>query len=440
MNSKRVLVVLIAGCFAATACDSKSSDKPTTKSDTKPNSNTQPAQPANTATPAQPANTATPAQPANTATPASATTPPAQGGPRASTPESLYDFGIVWTGRTIIHPFNIRNDGDQPLRLTKPRAYCSCSTADAYSEVINPGEVGQVQYRLNLLNKSGPVNEWLETQTNDPARPVIRFEMTGFARVICELKVTEDIRLLDGSIPVEKASEVENSRGDFGRVTSNQNLRRIIRMTNASGVPLQLELQPIRAASVSGDGATAMSVQPMFDAVLNPVEEGEIYDLTVVGKPPFHFGYNTTSLQFKTGIADYPVYTVNVYAFCPPRLEITPTKIVFNQQASNRQRKITIRNNGGTPLKITSVATTDPRILVSLLPTDPTKPNEHEVEVLIPNDPSYLPPSYGEIIRIETTDEERPVIDTYVLPDLRAPATDRPADKPLQFTPGTLLQ
>ncbi|MBX3395144.1 MAG: DUF1573 domain-containing protein [Phycisphaerae bacterium] len=440
MNSKRVIIVLLAGGFAISACDSKSSDSTPTKSSTGSSPTAQPAPKNTSPTSAEPAPAnPQPAQP-TTAQPANLPQPAAQSGPRASTPETHYDFGIVWTGRTIIHPFNIRNDGEQPLRLTKPHAYCSCSTADAYSEVINPGEVGQVQYRLNLLNKSGPVNEWLETQTNDPARPVLRFEMTGFARVICELKVTEDIRLLDGSIPVEKASEVENARGDFGRVTTNQNLRRIIRMTNASGVPLQLELQPIRAASVSGDGATAMSVQPMFDAVLNPVEEGEVYDLTVVGKPPFHFGYNTTSLQFKTGIADYPVYTVNVYAFCPPRLEISPTKIVFNQQASNRQRKITIRNNGNTPLKVTSVATTDPRIRVTLLAPDPTKPNELEVEVLIPNDPSYLPPTYGEIIRIETTDEERPVIDTYVLPDLRAPATDRPADKPLQFTPGTMLQ
>jgi hypothetical protein len=52
----------------------------------------------------------------------------------------------------------------------------------------------------------------------------------------------------------------------------------------------------------------------------------------------------------------------------------------------------------------------------------------------------YFPPPYGEVIRIETTDAEKPLIEIMVLPDLQPSGAPRPADKPLEFYPGKLLR
>lgn len=374
--------------------------------------------------------------------PANPTTaqPTAIAGPKWTIQEASHDFGNVWTGRRIIHPFVIRNDGTAPLRLTKPKAYCSCSQASAYPEVIEPGKTGEIQFTLNLQNKSGPVHETLESTTNDPQNPSLKVTLTGIARTVCELELVEDQGLMDGTTPPEKAKEIAAYPPNFDRITSNQNLRRVIRMKNTSGEPIHLEMLPIRSAAIWDDKGQSKMVAPMFDAILNPLQEGEVYDLTIVGKPPFEPGNNITAIQFKTGIAEYPTYEVKATAFCPPRIEMSPYKIVFNQQASKRQRIVTFRNNGTTPFKITSIAVSNPDINVTLLPTNPSDPNLSQVEVLIPSDPAYLPPTYGEVIRIETNDPEMGTIDIQILPHMSNPATPRPADKPLTFTPGKILQ
>ena len=115
-----------------------------------------------------------------------------------------------------------------------------------------------------------------------------------------------------------------------------------------------------------------------------------------------------------------------------------PTKIVANmKRATSKKRPITIKNHGTTPVKVTSVACSSPDYRVTLLPPDPAKPNETVIEVILPAG-DYTPPTYGEVVRIETTDAEKSQIDVMVLPSF-APATPRPADKPLTFYPGKML-
>lgn len=384
-----------------------------------------------------------PTTPSPAATPTSAAPPPqpaALDGPSWSAEELRYEFGTIWTGKMIIHPFTIKNTGTKTLTLSPPKAYCSCSKATSYPTTIEPGQTGQIQFSLNLTNKAGPVHEYLDSITNDPKRPTLRVEMTGIARTVCEIEVIDDLSFHDGSVPPEKFADIKNSRGDFGRIKPDQSLRRVIRLKNSSGVPINLELKPIMMASVSNESGQGRSVPPMFDAILNPVQEGEIYELTVIGKPPYPPGQNVTALQFSTGLPDYPTYSLGIYGFCPPRFELSPYKIVFNQQATNRRRLISMRNNGTTPFKVTSVECTDPAFKVTLLPTDPNDPTLTQVEVIMPTDPAYIPPTYGETVRIRTTDTERPQIDIMVLPHMTNPPTPRPADKPIQFTPGTMLQ
>lgn len=421
-------ILLFTACDNKNASSSKSSARPT------PSAAASGASPESTPSQAQPQ-----AATRTESTPPASTSTPSNQGPSWEVEDRVHDFGTVWTGRMIIHAFNIKNTGTAPLTLSKPKAYCSCSSADSYPEVIEPGKVGTLTYRLNMTNKAGPVHEKLESMTNDPRKPSLTFEMRGFARTVCELDVIEDLALSEGRLTPDRAAQIPKARGDFGRVKEDEVVRRVIRMKNTSGVPLDLSLQPINSASVTDPSQKTRSVPPMFEATLAVIEPGEIYDLTIVGKPPFAVGYNGTAFHFKTGIPDQPSYSFNAVAFCPPRVEITPYRIIYNERASSKRRPITITNNGSTSLRVKAVATSNPAISVTLLPQDPATPHVSVVEVLIPNDPSYVPPPYGDVVRIETTDTEHGVIEVMVLPDLNKPPTPRPPDKLLEFHPGRML-
>ncbi len=419
-----ISALMISGCddTSATSNNSKPAPgKPTQASNDVAGQVKKPETPTPTPTPPPPAN----AGPAT--------------GPRWEIAEEIYDFGRIWTGKTIIHPFTIKNVGTEPLLLTKPKAHCSCSSPDAYPEAIQPGQTGQIMYRLNLTNKAGDVLEWLDAQTNDPTRPLLRVQMKGFARTVCELEVIEDLAATEGRMPQDRMQRFALLRGDFDRVTENERLHRVIRMRNSSGVPIDLKMRPVTRASVQDTTGVTRIVPPMFDATFKEVTPGEIYELTVVGLPPYQSGYSGAAIEFDTGLPDYPVYTVNAHLYCPPRVEITPSKMVFNEMATARVRRITIRNNGQTPLEVTNVACTDPNFSVTLLPQTQGNSNVYEIEVIFPSEQTYLPPTYGEIIQIDTTDVEKKQIDIYILPHLYNPPTARPADKPIVFHPGKNL-
>ncbi len=432
-NYSKLIGLILTPMLLLTACDNNNSSSSKSPAPSASGSGASTESPSPQAQPQVGATRTEPTPPASTGTTSNQA-------PSWEVEDRVHDFGTVWTGRMIIHAFNIKNTGTAPLTLTKPKAYCSCSSADSYPEVIEPGKVGTLTYRLDMKNKAGPVHEKLESMTNDPRKPALLFEMRGFARTVCELEVIEDLALSEGRLPPDRAAQVPKARGDFGRVKEDEIVRRVIRMKNTSGVPLDLTLQPINSASITHPTQGTRSAPPMFEATLAVIEPGEIYDLTIVGKPPFAIGYNGTAFHFKTGIPDQSTYSLNAVAFCPPRVEVTPTRIVYNvDRATSKRRPIKITNNGTTLMRVTAVATSNPDISVTLLPPDPVEPTTSVVEVILPPDPNYRAPSYGDIVRIETTDSEHPVIEIYILPELNRPATPRPADKPLEFFAGKML-
>ena len=176
-----------------------------------------------------------------------------------------------------------------------------------------------------------------------------------------------------------------------------------------------------------------------FAASLKEVEPGQIFELTIDGTPPFPPGYSNASVVFKTNIPDQPNYGVALSAYVAPRIEIIPKKIVADNTSKNiKNRTIRITNNGTTPLKVTSVSVSDPNYKVRLKPPDTAQPKETIVIGVVLPEGDYRPPPWGEVIRIATTDAEKPLIELNVLPHLRRPPTKRPLDVPLKFHPGEM--
>lgn len=421
-------------CMLLFGCDSGTKNKPAPA--VKPASKTKSAAPDVKATP----DTAPPVQAKPEPVPDKPKSPPpppppsSAAGPKWEIENVVYDFGAVWAGKEVRHPFEIRNVGDQTLNIDRPKARCSCSAAESYSRQVPPNGTGVIPFLLKTTNKVGPVNEWLTIGTNDPLRPEMKIWMRGIVKTVCTPEVIADESIAAGARGAPGIEVLKKRKAHFGNITSNQSLYRVIRLTNATDAPLSLELLDAPRAILKVNSKSEMIPNP-FQASIEEVEPGQVFELTVTGKPPFQVGTTTMGINFKTNIPDQPYYAMAATAYVPARIEVRPYKIVTNLQANTKLRTIRIVNNGTTPFKITSFATSDPTYRLRRVPTKPSERNTDKFELMLPPG-NYIPPSYGEVVRFETTDAEKPIIDIPVLPDLRKPPTARPANLPIQWTPG----
>lgn len=352
--------------------------------------------------------------------PATPTSEPAgPPGPRWSSNNTTFNFGQTWATLDVTHSFEFKNIGDQTLKILEAKPRCSCSVAGDYTREIPPGKTGVIPFLLKTAAKHGPVDETLTIKTNDPERPDMVLRMTGRVNIVCKVEVIHDDAIRDGSLELMKIRAVG---GHFGHIAANQQLGRILRMTNLTGAGLSLRL----IAVIPNDGR--------FTAELKDTKPSQEYQLSIKGHPPFPDGATEAEITFGTNIPELPLYRLPINAYVPPRIEVVPYRIVVDPTLPLvPTRVIRINNNGESSLEVTAIATTDPSLHISLLPNSAEIPKTRAVQVIIPQ--GYHPSDYGEIIRIDTTDKEKARIEVPLVGSYKKPPTSRPADQPIKFYP-----
>lgn len=361
--------------------------------------------------------------PADASKPASTGTTETASGPRWVLDQPVHEFGNAWAGMVLTYPFVIRNVGNEPLIIHEAKPKCACSIAEDYTREIPPGGEGRIPFTLNTAGKHGPVSETISVRTNDKTQPWLTLEMRGHVKTICRLEVIDDGVARPGT---PEFNEIRYADGNFGRIKSDQHLRRVIRMENTSGLDLNLKVIGINQAS------------ERFKAELRETKPNQTYELTITGIPPFPDGYTEGKITFTTGLTESPSFTIGAYAYVPPRIEVMPPKMYVDPKYPIQPiRALSVKNNGSKHFELLSISCSNPEFKLKLMPQNPTKPNTREIKVTLPLG-QYRPPAYGDVIRIETDDSERPVIDVLVLPEVGAEAAPRPDNQPLLFHPGEM--
>lgn len=358
--------------------------------------------------------------------------PPKPGGPApVASPEGAswsldsasHDFGTTWAGTMMTHTFIVTNKGNDVLKILEAKPRCACSVSEDYTREIPPGGQGNIPFKLNTALKSGQVSESLVIKTSDPVQPYMTIEMRGFVKTICKLEVIDDSVAKPGTT---EFANIRNTAANFGRVKTDQKVWRKIRMENTSGQPLDLKLQGINQPT------------PRFKAELKEIKPRELFELSVTGEPPFPSGYTNGMISFTTGIAEQSEFQVGIYAYVPPRIEVMPPRMVVNPKYPiQTMRSLKVNNNGDRHFEISSISCSNPDFVLILRAPLPGTPKTREIQVKLPLG-QYQPPRYGDIIRIETTDPEQPVIDVYVLPELNMEPEPRPEGQPLVFHAGRM--
>ncbi|HVP13045.1 MAG TPA: DUF1573 domain-containing protein [Phycisphaerae bacterium] len=351
----------------------------------------------------------------------------AQGGPRWVCDQPIIDYGEIWVDTMVQRQFTFRNAGNEVLKLGKPLARCSCSTAPDYPKEVPPGGTGSITYVLNTNRKPyGQCVEYISFPTNDPVTPKAQVTLKGFIRTALEPEVVYDAIAerdkAEGKVRDPHDRSMEGAL--FGRVKATDQLHRIIKLHNTSGRPLSLTMQPPPPTS-------------LFKVDLKETKPGEEYELTVKVDPPIPVGQLYHILNLQTNVPEQPVYQLYMAAEVPRRVEvIPPTRMLIDQDAyPQSEREIRIINNGSTPVDVVAISTSEPRFDIKLLPRNPAKPQEQVIHIGLPGGTSYRPPAYGELIEVRTNDPEVPIAQIEVVASLTAPPTRRPPDKPLQMYP-----
>lgn len=340
--------------------------------------------------------------------------------------ENSYDFGQAWSGQRKAHTFLLKNNGPEPLEIYEMKPSCYCVTTERLAARVLPNRGTSVRFHVNLANRTGPFLESMTLVTNDPERPFIVMEVRGDVRMPAVQEVIYDSSLPGGG-DATTLGPVRGMLGLFGKMKRGDvPLKRILRIRNTSGAPLHLSM---------------LSMHPEkspFSASLKTTVEGEEYELTIDGRPPFAEGRTEAMISLQTNLRDFERFSIPVSVEVVGRIEVRPNLIVVNPNlASVLERRITIRHDGSQPFEITGLYASEANLDLRMLARDPAKPNEWRAVLRLPG-PQWMPPPWGEIIRFETTDAERPVIDVPIIVDRDVPLAPRPDSAPLAWQPGMM--
>ncbi|MFM8579481.1 MAG: DUF1573 domain-containing protein [Planctomycetaceae bacterium] len=98
---------------------------------------------------------------------------------KATTDETIFDFGSMGAEEAGAHQFKIVNGGKSVLSLSKGSSSCSCTIGGLDREDVPPGEAAMVSIDWKTKGQGGPFRQRVSVLTNDPLRSEISFEISG---------------------------------------------------------------------------------------------------------------------------------------------------------------------------------------------------------------------------------------------------------------------
>lgn len=82
--------------------------------------------------------------------------------------ETVHDFGeISESDGSVQHTFSFVNSGDKPIKISRVKASCGCTTPGWTKEQILPGDSGYVKAKYNARNRPGRFRKSLKVTTNE---------------------------------------------------------------------------------------------------------------------------------------------------------------------------------------------------------------------------------------------------------------------------------
>jgi hypothetical protein len=91
----------------------------------------------------------------------------------------LHDFGTMERDATRSHTFEIRNEGDAPLKLIERSTSCKCTTSLLDDGLVMPGKTATVTLEWKAVTEADDFRQTATIETNDPRRQFLTLTIHG---------------------------------------------------------------------------------------------------------------------------------------------------------------------------------------------------------------------------------------------------------------------
>jgi hypothetical protein len=309
------------------------------------------------------------------------------------------DLGPTVEGGSYTGRFTFANLGTSTLRVGTPETTCGCTVASVTPDTLKQGEMGEIQFTLDLTNLRGPTEKTITVPSNDPANPKVT------------LTIKTDIKPVFDVAPQLLA---------FGDVEAGETVKAVVTVKRVDG----------RKLAISQVAASSEFIRVQVE----PVEESEgkearlVVTATANGKP------QTVSdlLQIYVEGSPKPVLFVAMAGRLLGYLNVQPAALTWKVPDRGRWpadgadatmlRSVVISSSKkDSPLELRDFASTVEVMIVKVVPVEEGRKYEVMMKLAEPLDQSERG-----ALRIETNLAEQPVIEVPLLIQVEQPEKSSP--------------
>ena len=241
--------------------------------------------------------------------------------------QAVHDFGTVEQGEQVTHLFRFTNQGGKDLRIASLKTSCGCTAAIISDKVIPSGGEGIISTTFDTSRFIGEKKKTIGVHTNDPNQAVTTLTLQGEIRVEVAAEPPQlYIGRLQRGKQVTRTVEVISDAGSGITITKIEN----------SHPSVSVKTEPLEKEGKQGK---KLLVSVAKDAAL-----GRLNDQITV---------TTTSKK-------RPSIIIPVFGSLEGDLLVQPPQVTFGvvQPGESKTRKVNIKNQAKTPVKITEVKST----------------------------------------------------------------------------------
>ncbi len=88
-------------------------------------------------------------------------------------PNTAWDYGYMPKGIKVSHIYQIKNVGEDTLKISSVKPSCGCTSAPLKKNMLAPGEAVDLEVSFDAKNFMGKVNKSVTVNSNDPATPAL---------------------------------------------------------------------------------------------------------------------------------------------------------------------------------------------------------------------------------------------------------------------------
>jgi len=334
----------------------------------------------------------------------------AQGKPSVKFEVSNHNFGdIEEDAGDANFIFNLVNNGDAPLVISRVTVSCGCTKPEWTKEPIAAGGKGTVSVTYGAKGRPGPFEKQISVYTNDPA-------------------ANPHILMIKGNVIPHKLSPVEAYPVGMGDLRLKQSVFRLGMITNTEKKTEAVEIfntgtNPITLKYTNLPGYVSISTDPPAIPANSPGIMTIVYDATQVkayGRNGGNIGIvvnniskNTTENQIKVEATVVDNFS-GVDLTKVPKIATLPGYVNFGEigKIGNKTTQIVkVSNSGTVDLIIRSLKTTTSEVSVSA-PKMTVKPGEI-VELKLTLRTKKITRNVNDILEIITNDPNNPLTEIH---------------------------